>query len=309
MSSKNPTMGFAEKFGLKYYAFTINLLIYVGVYELTHSMEIVLLAIVFLPRIGSFFPKDDVPKEETYQQINKNYYHMFAPAGSVLQLFYLVYFTWTNYGEISHSYQSLISCVLAFGIAGSPTIDASHELIHRNEWPLKLTGFLGLIPFLFTTYPIEHLYLHHKYVGSPMDDITAPKNTPFFLYYFKSVFSSYRETFKYSKLFFAFCMSLHLIYLFTLYQLALTEFGGNSELALNKMVFFIFIAFFGLYMMESIEYIEHYGLVYRQNNNDQPVLEISSWNASTNPVYNWAIFRFQRHSDHHMNAYKIFSTL
>lgn len=126
MSSKKSSMGFAEKFGLKYYAFTINLLIYVGVYELTHSMEIVLLTIVFLPRMGSFLPKDDVPKDETYQQINKNYYHMLAPAGSVLQLFYLIYYTWTNYGEISHSYQSLISCVLAFGIAGSPTIDASH---------------------------------------------------------------------------------------------------------------------------------------------------------------------------------------
>ncbi len=28
-----------------------------------------------------------------------------------------------------------------------------------------------------------------------------------------------------------------------------------------------------------------------------------------NPVFNWMTFRFQRHSDHHMNAYKVFSSL
>lgn len=49
----------AEKLGLKYYAFIIYLLLYVGVYELTHSMEIVLLAVAFLPEVGKLFPKDD----------------------------------------------------------------------------------------------------------------------------------------------------------------------------------------------------------------------------------------------------------
>lgn len=147
---------------------------------------------------------------------------MLAPAGSVLQLFYLLYYTWTIYGEISNSYQSLISCILALTVVGGITIDASHELIHRNEWVLKSIGFIGLVPFLFTTYPIYHLFMHHKHVGTPQDDITAPKNTPFLIYYVKTVFSSYRETFKYSKLFFTFCMTLHIIYIFALYQVALS---------------------------------------------------------------------------------------
>lgn len=119
-------MGFTEKFGLKYYAFVVNLILYVGVYELTHRMEIVLLAVILIPRLGSFFPNDDVPKEDSFQQINKNYYHMLAPAVNVFQLFFMIYYTWIHYGEISHSYQSLISCILALAVAGATTIDGSH---------------------------------------------------------------------------------------------------------------------------------------------------------------------------------------
>lgn len=180
---------------------------------------------------------------------------MLAPASSVLQLFIILYYTWINYDQFNHSYQSLFSACLGLGVATSQTIDACHELIHRNEKVLKAVGFIGLIPFQFTTYPIEHLFMHHKHVGTPQDDITAPKNMPFFTYYVRSVFSSYKETFKYSKVFFAFCMVLHLVYFFTLYQFALAEFQGDEESALRKVGFFFALSFFSLFVMESIEYI------------------------------------------------------
>ncbi len=135
---------------------------------------------------------------------------MLAPACSMIYLIFMLYYTWIKYSEFSHSYSSLLSACLVLSIFAGITIDASHELIHRNEKPLKIIGFLGLIPYLFTTYPIEHLFMHHKHVGTMEDDITAPKNMPFFKYYLRAVYSSYRETFKYSKLFFAFCMILHL---------------------------------------------------------------------------------------------------
>jgi hypothetical protein len=59
MSQQKSDIGLVDKLGLKYYAFTINLLLYVGVYELTHSMEIVLFAIAVLPRLGRLLPNDD----------------------------------------------------------------------------------------------------------------------------------------------------------------------------------------------------------------------------------------------------------
>lgn len=50
-------------------------------------------------------------------------------------------------------------------------------------------------------------------------------------------------------------------------------------------------------------------MVYREDVDKKEINEISSWNSEENILYNWIIFRFQRHSDHHMNAYKIFTTL
>lgn len=61
--------------------------------------------------------------------------------------------------------------------------------------------------------------------------------------------------------------------------------------------------------MEMVEYIEHYGLVYRSDEKAKPITEICSWNSNENELINWFIFRFQRHSDHHMNAYKVYPTL
>jgi len=58
----------------------------------------------------------------------------------------------------------------------SPSIDASHELIHRPDFIFRAIGYVNMALFQFTVYPIEHLYLHHKYVGTSKDPITSPKD-------------------------------------------------------------------------------------------------------------------------------------
>lgn len=97
-------------------------------------------------------------------------------------------------------------------------------------------------------------------------------------------------------------------YLLGLFYFAYRE-SYNLEIALAKVGFFIVVGLVGFSMMQAVEYIEHYGLVYRENVDEKQINEISSWNSEENIIFNWLIFRFQRHSDHHMNAYKIFTTL
>ena len=156
----------------------------------------------------------------------------------------------------------------------------------------------------FTIYPTEHVYLHHKKVGTPEDPITSPKNKTLYAFYFGALYSCYKFNYKYSKKIFAGNVACTLLYNLLLVGLALKEGSG-----LSKAIFFSAISYFTLFIMESVEYIEHYGLVYRKDEKSQPVTEISSWNTSENEMLNWLIFRFQRHSDHHMNAYKIYPTL
>ena len=58
-------------------------------------------------------------------------------------------------------------------------------------------------------------------------------------------------------------------------------------------------------MLETVNYIEHYGLV---RENKGAVLPKHSWNSSTS-YGNAVTYNLQRHSDHHANAQKPFYAL
>mmetsp|Transcript_28531 Transcript_28531/g.27504 ORF Transcript_28531/g.27504 Transcript_28531/m.27504 type:complete len:110 (+) Transcript_28531:514-843(+) len=63
-------------------------------------------------------------------------------------------------------------------------------------------------------------------------------------------------------------------------------------------------------MGEATNYIEHYGLVRKQD--AEGVYEAinlrHSWNAPQ-VLSNFMLFKLQRHSDHHINVYKPYQTL
>lgn len=54
------------------------------------------------------------------------------------------------------------------------------------------------------------------------------------------------------------------IYLLGLFYFAYRE-SYNVEIALAKVGFFILVGLVGFSFLEAIEYIEHYGLVYRED--------------------------------------------
>lgn len=82
--------------------------------------------IIIIPKLGIIFPNDDEPKSPKSGVYNKYYYHMLAPASFVVVTFILFYYTFVNYSKISHSYQSLISCMFALPFAVGQSIDGSH---------------------------------------------------------------------------------------------------------------------------------------------------------------------------------------
>ena len=84
---------------------------------------------------------------------------------------------------------------------------------------------------------------------------------------------------------------------------------GDSELAWSLLSFFVLGGFVGFVILEHTEYIQHYGLILRKDADKMAVSEQSSLNTDENMLHNWLVFRFQRHSDHHMNAYKFFTTM
>ena len=154
---------------------------------------------------------------------------------------------WVKYDDIAtsplHWLASMIS--LSFTIGGS--FDASHELIHRNEKICRMVGYANLWFHQFTVYPIEHLYMHHKKVGSAEDPITSPKNMSLYHYYMRAIVSAYKFNYKYSKTIFTLCVLATVSYILTMIGLVIKEESG-----IGKALFFILASYVTVFVLEEI---------------------------------------------------------
>ena len=128
-----------------------------------------------------------------------------------------------DYPVQNYTNHQTVGLVLALGILLSTSIDASHELFHRSQTVFKGLGFINMVIFQFSVYLIEHLYLHHKYVGTAKDPITSPKNQSSYLYAIRAYFSAHKFTFEYSKLAFLGCVLANWSYLLVLFYFSWKE--------------------------------------------------------------------------------------
>ena len=65
--------------------------------------------------------------------------------------------------------------------------------------------------------------------------------------------------------------------------------------------------FWGIFFLELINYIEHYGLEREKDENGiyESITKMHSWNSLSSPV----LFRLQRHSDHHAHSFRPYQIL
>lgn len=216
----------------------------------------------FYNSIGNYLPikaKDD--RHLTKIQ-NNNKYLLGPLIVSCLSTPIIMAIVWHNFDQITRHLTGIETFVslFAIGFTLSGSIDAAHELLHRPEPLCKFFAYLNLFFLQFTIYPTEHLYLHHKKVGTLEDPITAPKNKSLYGYYFGALFGCYRFNYGYSRKIFGFNVACTLLFNVLAIGLAVKDGSG-----LWKGVYFSLLCYFTLFIMEAVEYIEHYGLVYRSS--------------------------------------------
>ena len=75
-------------------------------------------------------------------------------------------------------------------------------------------------------------------------------------------------------------------------------------------ILFLITAYGGIFYLEAINYLEHYGLLRKKltNGEYEKVTIKHSWNAP-HRFSNYLLFKLQRHSDHHENSLKPYQTL
>jgi alkane 1-monooxygenase len=193
-------------------------------------------------------------------------------------------------------------------------INVGHELGHRTNPFEQFLAKCLLLTSLYMHFNIEHNRGHHKRVATPEDPSSARYGEWVYSFYFRSIILSYisawhisnNETLKKSKKVFSIYNEM---ILFTIIQVVFV--AGIFLLAgWFAGLCYLVSAGIGILLLETVNYIEHYGLQRRslgEGKYERP-LPAHSWN-SDHVVGRLMLFELSRHSDHHYLASRKYQVL
>jgi len=207
-----------------------------------------------------------------------------------------------------------VGITLSLGILlATNAINVAHELGHRKTQFERSLSKLLLMPCLYMHFYLEHNFGHHKNVATPLDPATSKLNQTVYHFWITSVIQQYRNAWniqlsllqQHNRSFFSikndmlWYSLIQPAYLFVIYF-----FFGNFALMVAIMVGVISFLF-----LETINYIEHYGLVRKKvNDRYERVTPAHSWN-SNHVIGRMVLYELTRHSDHHHRASKKYQIL
>ena len=217
--------------------------------------------------------------------------------------------------DIQTNSQVGVGQLLSFGIlCGVMAINAGHELGHRHNGFERGIGEALLILSLQSHFLPYHNHGHHRNVATPNDPATAKKNEPIYVFWFRSQIGSYVAAWRieWQRLSRKGKPTLSLgnrMVRYTLLQAVLITtiywiYGG--AILLN----FFLVCVIGALLLETVNYIEHYGLLRAQDSQGkyERVTPMHSWN-SDHILGRLLLFELSRHSDHHANPGKPYQIL
>ncbi len=196
---------------------------------------------------------------------------------------------------------------LFFGVgimSGTIGINYAHEMMHQKNRLERALADLLLACVLYSHFRSEHLLVHHRYVGTARDPVTARYNEGFHRFFPRvlrqSLVSAFRaEAAMLARRGKAWSDPANPFWRYAALQGACLVLayglGGGMGLGL-----FLFQAGVAIWQLELTNYVEHYGLTRRHlgEGKYEHVLPRHSWNAA-HKASNWLLINLQRHSDHH----------
>ncbi|WKD50635.1 alkane 1-monooxygenase [Microbulbifer spongiae] len=203
---------------------------------------------------------------------------------------------------------ALAGAIFSMGLmCGSFGINIGHELGHRTSRFEQALAKLLLLSSLNMHFYIEHNRGHHRHVATPQDPASARYGETLYGFWLRSIAQGYvsawrLEAQRLAKRGRSWWSPSNQMLQFQLIQVALIAsmgwlFGAKAA------VCFVLAALLGILLLETVNYIEHYGLSRRQTPDGryERVMPIHSWN-SNHILGRLSLFELSRHSDHHFRA-------
>jgi alkane 1-monooxygenase len=283
-----------------------------------------LLIYVLLPLLDlRFGPDGQNPPQEVMERLeNDKYYrrctYIFIPFQYASVVFGAYVFTADNLSWLGYdgpvSWLAKLGVALSVGVLGGVGINTAHELGHKKDALERWLSKITLAQTCYGHFYIEHNRGHHVRVATPEDPASARMGESLWAFLPRSIWGSLRSSWELeakrmrrlnrrafdirNDVVNAWLMSV------VLWGVLLAVFGWQL------IPFIVIQAVFGFVLLETVNYLEHYGLLRQQATNGryERCTPEHSWN-SDHLVTNIFLYHLQRHSDHHANPTRRYQTL
>ncbi|GIV23434.1 MAG: alkane 1-monooxygenase [Bacteroidia bacterium] len=227
----------------------------------------------------------------------------------VAHLGLLGYWLWQFYRGAYQPWEAILSSLAVGFSAGASGIVVAHEMLHRKGrlWQAGAKSLLAAAgnPYFYVT----HVRMHHRYVGTELDYSSARRGESFYAFLARTVPGQLRWAWRAEKERLTKQSRSPLSFRNYVLQHAAGTLLGVSLFAgiggLWGASAFLLQALVANFLLEYVNYIEHYGLARRI---EEPIRPWHSW-ESNKYFSRFFLVDLSRHADHHLHGAKSYHTL
>ena len=276
----------------------------------------VLFAVFLIPVLEFVLPRssENLSKEEVNSKLSNKLFDALLYLNLPLVWGSIAFFL---FGIVEGKYNAfeLVRIILSLGIVmGASGINVAHELGHRfNRFEQAMAQAL-LLPSLYMHFTIEHNLGHHRHVSTDEDPASAARGQNLYAFLPQSVWGGYVSAWQLERTRLAnknlgFWSISNEMIRFTIIQALLIAAVG-LVFGPFALAGFIAASAIGIGLLETVNYIEHYGLrrEQRESGRYERVMPHHSWNSG-HPYGRLMLYELTRHSDHHYLASRPYQIL
>ncbi|XOV82804.1 MAG: alkane 1-monooxygenase [bacterium] len=273
------------------------------------------LMFVVAPMLDWMFGEDrNNPPEVLVPQLEEDRYYPVLTYLTV-PLHYIAFISVAVFvGTQSLPWWGFLALTVAIGFADGFAINTGHELGHKRT---TLETWLAKIVLAVPAYGhfwIEHNRGHHRDVATPEDPASARMGESIYRFALREIPGAFFRAWEIERE----RLDRKGLPVLSWHNEILQSYLISIALQLSLLLLFGWVMvpfllihnFFAWWVLTSANYIEHYGLLRRRQDNGkyERCQPHHSWNA--NHIYsNLLLFHLQRHSDHHANPTRRYQSL
>lgn len=254
------------------------------------------------------------PPEQTVPELeNDRFYRYLTWLTVPLHVVSLVVAAWWA-ASAGLSLPGWLTLAVVAGLASGLAVNTAHEMGHKHTLIEQWLSRIALAVPAYGHFTVEHNFGHHKHVATPEDCASARMNESIYRFALREMAGGLRRAWQIERRRLARSGHAPISLPNTIIQswLITLLLQGTLVLVLGgwTLAFLLIHNTVAWFQLTSANYVEHYGLLRRRNEDGdyERCRPHHSWNS--NHVFsNLLLFHLERHSDHHAHPNRRYQSL